>query len=93
MLEIAQRLLAQCRIWQQQERRRGSHGNLDLVWPAELLHWERTLEELGPARARLLWQAGQVSTILSSAVYRQGVCMRLCVAQLVASAVFTSLTR
>jgi hypothetical protein len=60
VFDIAHRLVTQCRLWQQQEKRGELQGRLGLVWPSELLHWERTLEELRPARARLLWQAGLV---------------------------------
>lgn len=60
MFDIAQRLIAQCRLWWQQAQRGELQGELDLLWPSELLHWERTMEELRPARARMFWQAGQV---------------------------------
>lgn len=58
--DIAQRLVSQVRVWQQQEADDELQGSLDLLWPHEVLHLEHTLDELQPTRARIFWQTGQV---------------------------------
>lgn len=65
IFDIAHRLVAQCRMWDQQERAGELQGSLALLWPREMLHWECTLQELRPVRARLYWQAGQVGHVNS----------------------------